>query len=286
MPNRRNRIRENKYRLMFLNIKLRPSAGEERYSNLFRQAFELKQPVRVRGEECLVIKNLNEVDCVISSERHTTALVGKFVKYTAIDGQNWFDLNTMEKAEDVAIPSNVFPNLKESDYFFFPEAHRLAFVSKTGFSANTVVTFLEHLLSQVKEGDEELEVTIITDTAQIEQILQANEIRKLFVKLSYSNADEHEAASQVLDELMRESNASTFKNEMSGPINPESELVKAMLELASNNGYAEASVKGEGDMRFKKVKTTDYPKVIDIESEDSTLLEKVASFVINFWRRR
>lgn len=285
MPSRRNRVRESKYRLMFLNIKLRPSANEERYSNLFRHAFELKQPVRVRGDERLVIKNLNVVDCAITSERHTVALVGKFVKYTSIDGKNWFDLNTMEKAEDVSIPSNVFPNLKESDYFFFPEAHRLAFVGKTGFSVNTVVTFLEHLLTQVKEDEEELEVTVITDTAQIEQILHANEIRKLFVKLSYSNADEHDAASQVLDELMRGSNASTFKNEMSGSINPESKLVKAMLELASNNGYAEATVKGEGDIRFKKVKTTDYPKVIDIESEDSTLLEKVASFVINLWRR-
>ena len=142
MPSRRNRVRESKYRLMFLNIKLRPSANEERYSNLFRHAFELKQPVRVRGDERLVIKNLNVVDCAITSERHTVALVGKFVKYTSIDGKNWFDLNTMEKAEDVSIPSNVFPNLKESDYFFFPEAHRLAFVGKTGFSVNTVVTFL------------------------------------------------------------------------------------------------------------------------------------------------
>ena len=283
MQNRK--VKENKYRLMFLNIKLRPSSDEERYSNLFKRAYELRQPVCVRGDDCLVIKSQKEVDCSITAERHTKALVGGFVKYTQIDGRNWFDLNTMDKAEDVTIPSNVFPNLKETDYFFFPEAHRMAFVNKSGFSVNTVVKFLELLLVQAKEDSEELEIDIITDTAPIEQILKANEISRLFVNLSYSNADEHEAAAEVMDRLMRGSNASTFKNEMTGPINPESELVKAMLELASNNGFAEAKVKGEGDIRFKTVKTTQYPKTVDIQSEDSTLLEKVASFVINLWRK-
>lgn len=281
-----HQIREHKYRVLFLNIKLRPSANEEHYSDLFKQAFDLRLPVCVRGEDCLVIKSQSEVECFITDNRSTRVLAGKFAKYTRIDGRDWFDLNTMDKAEDVDIPNNVFPNLKETEYFFFPEAHRLALIIKSGFSANTVVKFLNHLLNLSKDDNDELEITIITDTAQIEQILQANEIRRLFVNLSYSNADEHESAARVLDDLMRGSNASTFKNEMSGPINPESHLVKAMLELASNNGYAEAKVKCEGDLRFKIVKTTDYPKIVDIKSEDSTLMQKIASFVINLWRRR
>ena len=284
MANRQ--ISERNYSLYLLNIKLRPSADEGRYSDLFQHAFNMRLPICVRGEECMVLKSLTNLVCQLSSGRSVSVLTGKIVRYTRIDnGRDWFDLNTMDKAEEVDLPSNVFPNLKETDYIFIPEAHRLAFVKGSGFSANTVQKFLSSLLFQAKEEGDELEVDVITDVVQVEQILNASEIKRLFVNLSYSNADENEGAAEVLDELMRGSKASTFRNEMTGQIDPNSELVKAFLDLASNNGYAEASIKGVGDTRFKRIKTTDFPKILFFRSEDSTLLRKVVDYVISFWRR-
>ena len=285
MSNRQ--FRERNYHLFLINIKLRPTpSNEERYCNLLRQAFRLRQPIRIRGEECMVIKSLQEVDSRISADRQTHVIFGKFAKYTRIDGRDWFDLNTMDKADDVEIPSNVFPNLKETDYFFMPEAHRLAFVSKSGFTPNNVTKFLVSLLEQAKDMGDELDVNVITDVFPVEQIINAHEISKLSVSLSYSNDDETDSAAEVIDKLLRGSNASSFKNEMTGRIDPASALVKAFLELASNNGFAEAKVKNAGETRFKTIKTTDFPKSVYLESEDSTLLQKIASYIISIWRRK
>lgn len=279
------KIRERNFRLLLLNIKLRPSGTDEQYLSLLKSLYELKQPIRLRGEEFMVFKNQKESECMIATDRKTKVLYGKIVRYTKIDGKDWFDLNIMDKAENVEIPSNVFPNLKETEYFFFPEAHRLAFIKTSGFSPNSVRLFVETLMKQVKLGDDQFEVNVVTDSVEVSRILCASEIRRLFVNLSYSNADEHESAAAVLDELYRGSNANTFKGELSGTIDPNSELVKAYLELSGSNGYAEASVKEQGDSRFKTIKTTDYPQVVDIKSEDTSLILKVALYVINRWRK-
>ena len=278
--------RERNYHLFLLNVKLRPSGTEEQYLNLFKSLFELKQPIRLRGEDCVVFKNQIESECRISTDRKTKVLFGKIVRYTRIDGKDWFDLNTMDKAENVEIPRNVFPNLKETDYFFFPEAHRMAFVKENGFSPKSIKLFLDALLKQAKPGEDQFEVNVETDSVEVSRILKASEIRKLIVNLSYSNADEHDAAAQVLDDLYRGSKADKFKGELSGAIDPNSDLVKAYLELSGSNGYAEASIKEQGDKRFKTIRTTDYPQVVGIKSDDTSLILKIALYVINRWRSR
>lgn len=281
------KIRERNYRLMLLNVKLRPKGTDAEYQNLYKSLYELKQPIRLRGEECMVFKNQKETECKISSDRKTTVLYGRIVRYTRIDGKDWFDLEKMDKAENVDIPNNVFPNLKETDYFFFPEAHRMAFVKASGFSSpSQIKLFLETLLKQVKPGDNQFEVNVETDSVEVSRILGASEIRKLIVNLSYSNADEYEAAAEVLDNLYKGSGADKFKGELSGTIDPNSDLVKAYLNLSGSNGYAEASVKELGDTRFKTIKTTDYPQVVDIKSDDTSLILKIALYVINKWRSR
>ena len=280
-----SKIKERNYRLLLLNVKLHPSGNEKQYSNLLKSAFELRRPIRVRGEECMVLKSLKETECSITPARKTKVLTGRIVRYTRIDGKDWFDLNTMDKAENVDIPSNVFPNLKETDYFFLPEAHRLVFVNNNGFSQNTVRSFFETLLKQILPGEDKFEVNIITDAVVVERILNASEIRRLMVRLSYSNADEHEAAADVLDRLLRGANVNRFTSEMVGDIVPSSEMVKAYLELSSNNGFAEASVKEQGETRFKRVRTTDYPQVVNITSDESSLILKIALYVINRWRK-
>ena len=145
---------------------------------------------------------------------------------------------------------------------------------------------METLLKQAKPGEDQFEVNLETDSAEVSRILNASEMRRLVVSLSYSNADEHESAAAVLDELYRGSHANTYKGELSGTIDPSSELVKAYLKLSESNGYAEAKIKEQGDSRFKTIKTTDYPQVVDIKSDDTSLILKIALYVINRWRSR
>ena len=115
-------------------------------------------------------------------------LYGKISRFTNLDSDDWIDLDKMEIAS-FEIPENLFPNLKETEYFFIPKAHRFCMKKSQALSVTQVEEFFNKVLKECLKTGEEFEVCIEQDSDTIQQILNARAIRRVEVEISYTNND-------------------------------------------------------------------------------------------------
>ena len=218
-------------------------------------------------------------------EQNIEVLYGKISKYVIIDGDDWINLSNME-VENVDLPANLFPSLKETSYFFIPRAHRFAFVKDQGISANYVHKFLSNAVNMVIETDEQSEVIIEQSEDIFERIINAESIKKLLINISYSNADTGDEAYEFMDSQIRESEMRKLKLEatpnQNGDIKTSSLLIKGALKVAQSNGYAQATIV-ENNTRIK-IDTKTHPRIIHTKCEETSLLGYVVNQIMNIFR--
>lgn len=254
--------RKNKtLRLYVFNVKLYSNdrEGEQAYVEIFTKIFRNK----IRGAVAL------DADCIlrtqfVGQEGSRKFLYGKIARFTRLDEKQWFDIERMELRNDVSIPPGVFPNIKETEYFFIPQAHRFCVVDTPGtVSLNMAGKFLKKALEVAREPDEETEVVIEQDVNGFEEILSAQAIRKLQVEISYSNNDTNEESAEFIDGQLKQLRAKTFKIEAipdsSGSLQPNHTIVSGALKLAQSNGSAKATIVDQENIR-RVVQTTSYPR--------------------------
>jgi hypothetical protein len=274
------RDRKYNYTLNFLNVKIVPNPGAERYAEVMRAIKEEVIQVKIRGGKTALLRIQRE-----SKEDDVDYIYGMLTKYTKIDDLDWLDITKMERvAPPAELPKDQFPNLAETRYVFVPHLHRIAIVQDANFSINGAHEFFAKAVEKVIREDEESYVIIETSSDVINEILQADAIKYLDVNISYSNADITDGATEWVDDFSRETNASeiqfTFKSGDKGGINSNSELVKGTLGLAQSNGSAEATIIENGKRR--KVVTSEHPrkeKMSDkgTEPKNSSIVSKIKS---------
>lgn len=280
------KTRELKYDVQIANIKLRSNnrSGNRAYVDVISKIHKQKISIPVYGEIHLILRTqfkdvvrVNDIDMEIQ--------YGDISSYTVIDGGDWINLNNME-VENMNLPRNIFPNLRESKYFFIPEAHRLAVVSKNGISIKRVEKFLNEAIKQVIEVDEDFEVCIEQADDAFTRITTAEAVKKLFIDISYSNADTGSDAYAFMDEQIRSSEMKRLKMEATpnhnGDIKTDSLLVSGALKVAQSNGYAQATIIENG--KRIKIDTKEHPRTLFIKCEETLLKLQVVKQVINLFR--
>ena len=126
---------------------------------------------------------------------HDGLIYGSLINYTKLNEEGWFNEET-EEIEDVNINPNLNPNSKEWEYFFLPQAHRLA--------------IFEDALNKVtdKNKGENVKVNIVATEDAIEKIFNAVQLTNLEIKVSYTNNDNNDEWEAIIDEQMKESEVS------------------------------------------------------------------------------
>lgn len=113
-------------------------------------------------------------------------------------------------------------------------------------------------------GIDNYHITEETDVSSIERIFSAPIITKLQIKLSYSNNDNLKNWEKIIDNELRDSEASRTTFEFSGRKKAPIKLTKksfigGAIMLSKSNGSVEATTYSNLKSNGEKIKTKDYP---------------------------
>lgn len=278
--------REQNYNVQIANIKLLSNnrRGDSAYADIISKIHKQKISISVYGDTHMILRTqfkgivkVNDIDREI--------LHGVISSYTVIDGNDWINLDNMQ-IENINLPQNMFPNLRESQYFFIPEAHRLAIVNKNSISIRRVEKFLNEAIRQVIAADEDYEVCIEQADDAFTRITRAEAVKKLLIDISYSNADTGSDAYAFMDQQIRESDMKRLKMEATpnhnGDIKTDSLLVSGALKVAQSNGYAQATIIENGNRI--KIDTKEHPRTLFFKCEETLLKLQIVSKIIRLFR--
>lgn len=277
---------EQTFKVQIVNIKLLSNtrSGDAAYEDIIRKIHENKVSIPVLGDTHMILRTFFQ-DTVEVNGISRSILFGKISKYTVIDGNDWFNLNNLE-IENIELPTNVFPNLKESDYIFIPEAHRLAIINKNSISIRHVEKFMSGAIKKVINSDEGFEVCIEQSDDAFERITTAEQILKLHIDISYSNADTGDDAYEFIDSQLRNSEVGRLKMDISpnqnNNINTSGTLINGSLKVAQSNGSAQATIIEDG--KRVVIDTKEHPRTKVIRCVETLMRSKVVDYIINLFR--
>lgn len=281
------KIKELNYKFQVVNVKLMSGerSGNAAYTDIIQKIAHNKVAAPVSGQRHMILRTQFQ-DVVDVNGCEWDVIYGKLCTFTVIDSDDaWINLENLE-VQNVDLPTNLFPNLKETDYFFIPGAHRFAFVVKSGFSINNLEKFLNIAIGQVINENEDFSVTKEQDESDFLQIFQAEEVKKLVVDFSYSNQDIGDESLMFMTSQVQDAHLKRLRMEgtpdNTGNINVGVKILKGALELAKHYGKATASVVNKGIRT--KIDTDKHPKTFPLRCKETLLRKNVVTEIIKLFR--
>ncbi|MES2479950.1 MAG: DUF4747 family protein [Bacteroidota bacterium] len=259
------------------NIKLfSDTRSEDAYLDLIRTVFNVPSLVKISKEKAMALRSQNVVEYTFNGKKHKVAY-GKLIRFTVLSDDDWYDSTTKE-LKRFDLPGNTHPNSQEVDYIFIPATHRFYFTASSKISITATEAFLHKAISTkgIQNG-EDYGIYLIQSQDTITQIINSPVLKSLKVKVSYTNDDIGDEAFELIDQFLKDAQVgeteSTFRPDQHGTLNTESSLIRGYLEVARENGAAEASVINEAGRR-EKIVTTNYPDKRKVEYTESDNLPR------------
>lgn len=280
--------RKTQIMLGAVNIALPKPHSAARYAKLWSRMFEIKRPVRISGDQYLLIGSLEN----LHPEKPEAGYAGTFYRFTEIDfGRPWLDLETIKEADQkvvqarVKIPDNLRPNLSVFRYAFFPDHHRLVIESKSSdagsLSPHSVEKLVAHLLADPRIADEfpDAAATIEQDKQEIEDFITYPGLIELLILIKRPNPDDdsdsdEEKVLRELEEQHAKSQSLTLKATTGATLSP-NKRTKRLANVASSNGLVDAVLKTE-DGKTKKVSSRNAPLLHPVKFNKQQQMPKSA----------
>ena len=282
--------KKKNFKVQIINVKLLSDKrkGNDAYKEILVRINSNKISAPVRGGKTAILRTLWE-EKYSYNNCYYDILYGKLSKFTLIDRERkWLNFETMN-SENVDIPKNMFPNLVETDYVFIPAIHRLIIITTKNININAVEQFLNIAIPQVIESYEDYEVCIEQSQDIFEKITQAEEIHKLSISISYTNADTGDDDFDFMDEQLKISNAGRLSMDIlpdhTKNINLCSIFISGALKVAKSNGFAKATIKNN-DGRKTKIDTKLHPETIPFESKETEVRSNIIDIAMNLFGKR
>jgi hypothetical protein len=279
------RIKNRSFNFSMFNIKISPRTSEENFTQLYvdliRKLHSENIAINTRGEKYMELRTLSSYD-------NDKVIYGKLTFYTILNGNDWYNKRS-KTIENVELENDLYPNAKEIEYYFIPEAHRFCFINKTnGIAMSQIEIFLSKALPLIVDQDKTVIVTKELTEDVIDRIISASKLFKLQIELSYSNNDLSEDFEELLDNDLREGQvknlnllARSFKSET---IDLEkSKFLNAALRLSQSNGFAEATIEN-ADGKNENVATIEYPRKELLHSTEGNEHIDVLTRVLRLFR--
>lgn len=268
-----------------LNMVIHPHS-DELYTVLFRDVFQLRRRVKVRGSDHILIGNYR------TDENNISCIIGNLYKFVDIDPTaTWLDTFNLTPALDVdgepinPIPSNLAPNLRMIPFVFFINGHRL-FYDKDYLSPLSASKAIYALFNQpeIFEKYGEVMVSLESTDESIQQIMRIPSLTKLNIFIGLPNPDDLSELEQRVEERIRNQKARKYKQEYTGTreegLQPDEET-EAVMRLALSNGYVNAE--GWEDNTKIEKSTLSHPKVIKEKYNPEAITAH--QFLINIGQR-
>lgn len=255
---------------------------EKLYSNLMEQMYNEKIVGEIRGDSRMLVRTMFK-----RKEDNLLYYYGQLGRYTIIEGNDWLNFENRER-DTVDIPVNKFPNLKDVDYIFIPDAHRFFIKSTQGITINTVVRFLKSAIKKTLSDEEQLDVNLELSTDIIDRIIKAPSIHEITIEITYTNDDTNTATADFIDQQLKRAKASKavlkFKADTNEDIQVQGTFIEGALELSRTNGSAEAKItNAEG--KHETIKTKEHPNIYTISIPSTvTQEEAVADEILTKFR--
>lgn len=209
--------KEKYFDFYILNVKLKnrntnKHLKEEDYIRVFKNLFKAKIHKASSNQKHCIIQNMFE-DKDGNNIKYLSGVLAQFTFHENID---WFNLKTLEVADDFYIPDGFFPDAKRTQYIFIPQVHRFIYLSNSGFPTNpyTIKKYLNSALDEVVKNNELVDVDVESDKATLDKILEAHVIRKLIIEVNYSNPDNTSDIQKFFDEDLNDGNVGRAKIEV------------------------------------------------------------------------
>jgi hypothetical protein len=218
------------------------------YVDLFRAAYRLRRPIKVLGDQHLLIQSMQARDL-----HGEFILFGTLARFTKIDPDaEWFNDQSLEPAtedekDNIEIPPHLHPNLRSYMYAFYESTHKFVFEAKGvdgGLGVQSVQTLLEKLFAHpaVLGKFGEVEVNPVWDADRVDHIFDVDTIRKVTIEISRPNPDDYpEHVERNFQEKLRRQKArkitTVLEAERGESIVPSKETLDMAL-VASRNGNA------------------------------------------------
>lgn len=261
------------------NIKVHPHPPGI-YLKLLKDAFNLKRPIQVRGDQHLIMRPFQDAG--------EGVIVGSVARFTAIDTNlSWFNSQTLDVADEenvkkIVIPDGVHPNYVPIFFAFFERQHLFVFETKgkdVSVSPNMVERFLRGLFEQAEIMKEygEVDVSIVADANKLDQIMNSKAIRKLTIKIRKPNPDTVSLVRNRVMGRINDNNAigweQTFTPAMGQALTPNEET-QLLARVALTDGEVTATV-GDGDGgRVTQRSTAAHPVVEPYAYDPEALTEQ------------
>jgi hypothetical protein len=245
------------------------NSGEDAatYAQLFRAAFRLKRPIRVRGDQHLLLTSTT------STAETASALMGTFARFTELDPTlPWLDLTSLDAAaeedlEQVQIPDFLKPNFSSFFYTFFPESHKFVFeiYSYSGvITPHLVEKFLDLLnIPSLVEKFGSTKVNLIADIASLDVLFAIPHKRRIAIVIDRPNPDDlGDLEKEIRDRLERQSArrlTETLDAEKGKDLKPDAKT-RLLGEVATGNGEVVVSGKTEQGVSVTK-STKEFPAI-------------------------
>jgi hypothetical protein len=241
--------RRRKFVAAGINISLQQPHTPDRYIALLEAIFDLKHPIRVRGDQHIMISSVFEPD------QNSNFIEGSLARFTEIDpAQPWFDLEQLDRADDsdrreIRIPDRLRPNYQGFYFYFDLSSHTFAFQQSSGaqsLSIRSVQRFLIESTRQesIVEKFGTVSVSIIQADDALDQILGLRKIKRLRIVYNLPNPDDHASLEAHMAAKFQAVRATKFDIVLEGDsrtgINPSDPEVRQLASSALRNGFVEA----------------------------------------------
>ena len=227
-----------------LNLRLHPH-NPERYAEFLYDIYNLKKPIKLRGDRHGMISLLNRSDASngILSGAITTFLVVNF-------SGNWFNKDELKMASDeqvlkIDFPDNLHPNSAQFFFQFNTGNHKLYFQTYSSgkeLSGKSALCLLQELAAdqEIKEKYGDVAITVVQSIDGLNNIYSLPIIKEITISIIKPNSDifSNDFEGQVEDHLAAAQSKKltiAYEAERGRSIVPTREI-RAISEVALENG--------------------------------------------------
>jgi hypothetical protein len=232
-----------------INVSLSEPHSPERYAELLVAIFRLRKPIRIRGDQHILISS------VTSISESSTYIEGTLARFTEIDLKlPWFNLDRLDQAEDddrlsISIPESLRPNYKSFLFHFDLKSHTFVFEQTSG-PQSLSVWGVQKFLSESTQNEEimgtfgTVSISLIQSEEALDAIFGLADIRKLRILYRLPNPDDHASLEETMQKRLRAINGSQvdtiWEGDARAGINPNDPELRALAQSALRNGLVEA----------------------------------------------
>lgn len=229
-----------------------------KYAQLFAAAYATEKAVKIRGNDWGLLASM--YPSKVEDQQVPEVFKGTIFRFLNIEpGEPWLNLKThkaVKPNETPDIPDYLRPNLRTSNFVFFPKGHRL-FFDALKLTPNCAQVLFAALFKQeliVKEFGP-VSIHIETDRQEFEQLLAIANKQKIHLDITLPNPDDPgEDEADVIERLEKQNirrKISDLTALTHDGIRPDEEL-KAEMKAARSNGMLTISGRDEANKRVER----------------------------------